>query len=113
MSKDAVDRFWKMMAADEGIRREFRASIQAAAVGFAASHGCEFTEEELASKLAGELSDDDLAQVAGGGNVPSPVLRELNIIQTAVHGQIGQPMGGLTNPDLKEGGKDFSPGGML
>ena len=74
MNKTIADVYEEVIASAE-LREEYLAAEQQgedAIVAFAAAHGCEATAEEilefLKAKLAeeGELSLDDLDQVAGG-----------------------------------------------
>ena len=91
MSKEAVVKL--LNEADEGsaLRRELEAALESpggkadAFLKVAATHGLEFTLEEFKAVLAeasaepqeGELSDDDLEQVAGGVGVVRLPVRNL------------------------------------
>jgi predicted ribosomally synthesized peptide with nif11-like leader len=70
MSEDAISRFFEKISTDDALREEFTKAIEGAVVDLAARHGCEFTAEELAQKLAGELTEGDLEAVAAGMATP-------------------------------------------
>jgi predicted ribosomally synthesized peptide with nif11-like leader len=89
MSKDAVIRLLEMVSQDEELERSLQAAVEergdltAAIVEFAGEHGHSFAAEELidvlekAREAQGELSLDELEQVAGGlGPQPEPPDRQ-------------------------------------
>ena len=70
MSDEAITRFFQMLNDDRELRDDFKSALEVAVVELAARHGCDFTADELALRLADELSDEDLENVAGGASAP-------------------------------------------
>lgn len=66
MGNEAINSFFQKMSEDDALREEFKGAIEGAVVDLAQRHGCDFTAEDLAQRLLGELGDDDLENVAGG-----------------------------------------------
>jgi predicted ribosomally synthesized peptide with nif11-like leader len=82
MSAENITRFFELLDRDGSLQQEYmvvtdeaiRIAVRRAVIGLAAKHGCDFTEEELnahAGNQTVELSDEELARVAGGSN-PGP-----------------------------------------
>lgn len=66
MSVESAKAFIEKMKTDEGFAKKIKeCSDNEARMAFAKESGFNFTVEEI--KLEGELSDDDLDAVAGGG----------------------------------------------
>jgi predicted ribosomally synthesized peptide with nif11-like leader len=77
----SVGKFYEKLAADQDLQKQLQAAAAAAAeqaiVGVAGTQGFTFTVEELRSHVASqveELSEDDLAKVAGGTGPGGPML---------------------------------------
>ncbi len=74
MSQEAVKEFYKVIESDSEIRKQVvNANSSADIVRIAAENGYTFTEEEVEIAMQealvdGELSDELLEAVAGGGN---------------------------------------------
>jgi predicted ribosomally synthesized peptide with nif11-like leader len=72
MSVDNIEKFGEAVKNDAALQDELKAagSDLAKIVSIAASKGFDFTEEELkeySAKKKGEMSDEDLEKVSGGG----------------------------------------------
>ncbi len=92
MSVEAVTQFLEKVTEDEKLQQELTSTLEsqenerAAATQLGARYGYEFTQDELWQEVqkrknqaqqrqeAGELSDEELEAVAGGGLVATPAL---------------------------------------
>ena len=72
MSMQELERFHNDLSANESLREKIQAAGASAEEQIAAANanGYQFTKEDVATAASGEISDQDLEQVAGG----SPVL---------------------------------------
>jgi hypothetical protein len=88
MNPDALNQFFKKLAQDKAMCTEF--------VAFAAKHGVEF----------GELSDDELDNVAGGTNEDLAALwQKLTTLDPSRSGGDDQPLVELVTPPEERGVK--------
>jgi predicted ribosomally synthesized peptide with nif11-like leader len=80
MSKEAASRFLSRISKDAQLQRQLGDAQAAAVVAFAAEHGFEFTNDELAELASAlmtppssELSEEQLTAVAGGLSATTPL----------------------------------------
>ncbi|MCR5288427.1 MAG: Nif11-like leader peptide family RiPP precursor [Treponema sp.] len=70
MAKENVEKFFEKVANDENLKKELSVAQAEAVVAVAKKAGIDFTTKELVEMMqagAGELSDEELEGVAGGG----------------------------------------------
>lgn len=87
MSQAEIERFVKDIKTNNALQLEVKkvGSNQQAFVALAKSKGYDFTLDELkkhAERKKGELSQEDLDKVAGGGGVVTTVVAEVAIVAT-------------------------------